>query len=137
MSMSYSESDFVAPFPQTRNFFDFDHANFESPGTQRFNETFRNLYQSGESSQPQPTQQIPQEFTWADLSGDYLNSTWAQGQGSTLALVQADTPATDSPAIQAINFLGVNENNPDRHVELFGVGLRPRNRPNCGTDGHR
>jgi hypothetical protein len=32
----------MTPMPQTRNFF--DHENFQSPGTHRFNENYANLY---------------------------------------------------------------------------------------------
>ncbi|PNX66805.1 hypothetical protein L195_g055289, partial [Trifolium pratense] len=124
MSMSFSDSDFVTPLPQTGNFFDFDQGNFESPGTQRFNDNFRNLYQSGDSTQLQPTQQPPhhQELTWAQFSGNYLNSTWAQGQSSASVPVEPPSPAT---AAIARNFLGVQEDNDTDDEELFGLGLRP------------
>ncbi|MCI38135.1 hypothetical protein A2U01_0059363, partial [Trifolium medium] len=117
--------------PQTRNFF--DHDNFESPGTHRFNENFTNVYYLGESIQPQPTQQIPQDYTWAHASDDFLNSTWAHGQGSTSAPGQGASPIT-----QAINFLGVDEtqeinpNHDNEHVELLGRGHRRGYPPNCG-----
>jgi hypothetical protein len=61
--------DYMTPMPQTQNFF--DHDNFESPGTHRFNENYTNIYFPGESTQPQPAQQIPQDFTWQQASDNF------------------------------------------------------------------
>ncbi|CAJ2670504.1 unnamed protein product [Trifolium pratense] len=131
-TMSFTESDFMTPQQLTRNFFGYDRADFESPGTRQFNENYSNYFPPGEFTQPQQTQQVSQDLPWTELSGNYLNSTWTQAQGSTSAFGQ---PA---PRNEGINFLGVPDNNPnedDGDVEIFGVGLRARTRPPCGTGG--
>jgi hypothetical protein len=57
----FNESDFLTTMPQMRNFF--DHDNFQSPGTHRFYENYANVYYPNQSTHPQPTQQIPQDFS--------------------------------------------------------------------------
>ncbi|CAJ2654756.1 unnamed protein product [Trifolium pratense] len=131
-TMPFTESDFMTPQQLTRNFFGYDRADFESPGTRQFNESYSNYFPPGEFTQPQQTQQVSQDLAWTELSRNYLNSTWTQGQGSTSAFGQ---PA---PRNEGINFLGVPDNNPnedDGDVVIFGVGLRARTRPPCGTGG--
>jgi hypothetical protein len=120
--------------PQTRNFF--DHDNFQSPGTHRFNENYANVYHPNQSLQPQPTQQIPEVFTWQQLSGNFLNSPWGHtgqgsmsdhgGQGSTWDAGQNNT------ITQVHDFLGLNEDE-----QLYGRGHQEVHPSPCGTSGHR
>jgi hypothetical protein len=68
--------------PQTRNLF--DHLNFESLGTQRFNEDYAHIYNTigNQPTQPQPTQEILQNLLWIQASNEFGNSSWAHAHSS-------------------------------------------------------
>jgi hypothetical protein len=65
---------------------------------------------------PQPTQQIPQEFTWHEASTNFVNQIWGHdGQGSTWDADQNNT------ITEVHDFLGLNEDEPG---QLYGRGYR-------------
>jgi hypothetical protein len=138
-SIPYSDSDFVTPMPQTRNFFDFDRNDFDSPGTRNFNESYAH-YNTGQSTQPpQPTQQLPDNWEWSHMvaSDDVLNSMWA-GQGSSSAPRQGYSSGLGqnvSPRTGVINFLGVDDDT-DEPEELLGFGHRQIFSRRCFTGSH-
>jgi hypothetical protein len=115
--------------------------NFESPGTQRFNENYAHVYDTTtyRPTQPQPTQEISQ-----DMLNELLNSSWANygqssthahgGQGSSSAAVPYNPPT------RVHNFMDLEVTRPqeeDENQRLYGRGHREGYPPLCGTGSHR
>ncbi|KAK2358366.1 hypothetical protein QL285_095556 [Trifolium repens] len=135
-SQTFNESNFFTPFSQTRNFF-----NFDSPGTQRFNEHYAHIQDTTpyQPTQPQPTQEISQ-----DMFNTLINSDWATygrvltdglgGQGSSSAAVQYNQPT------RVHNFMDLEVNRSQQEEEnqqQYGLGHRQGYPPPCGTGSHR
>ena len=137
-SQTFNESDFFTPFSQTRNFF-----NFDSPGTQRFNEHYAHIQDTTpyQPTQPQPTQEVSQ-----DMFNNLMFGSWAEylqssphdlgGQGSSSAAVPYIPPT------RVHNFLDLELelNRPQEEEEnqqQYGRGHRQGYPPLCGTGSHR
>jgi hypothetical protein len=131
---------FVRDLKKKRNFFNFD---FESPGTQRFNENYAHIYDTTpyQPTQPQPTQEISQ-----DMMNELLNSPWATygqssthvhgGQGSSSAAVPYNPPT------RVHNFLDLElelnlPQEEEENQQQYGRGHRQGYPPLCGTGSHR
>ena len=94
---------------------------------------------------PQPTQQIPQEFTWHEASTNFVNQMWGHdgqgstsghgGQSSTLAHGgEGLTSAADenSPLTQVNYFIRLTRED----GKLYGRGHQQGYPPQCDTVGH-
>ncbi|KAK2402899.1 hypothetical protein QL285_052385 [Trifolium repens] len=118
--------------------------NFESPGTQRFNENYAHIYDTTpyQPTQPQPTQEISQDMMWIQQTNEFVNSTWAAvpnsthahgGQGSSSAAVP------NNPPTRVHNFFELELTRPqvEEDQQQYGRGHRQGFPPLCGTGSHR
>jgi hypothetical protein len=133
-TQSYNDSDYLISFPQTRNLL--DQMNFESPGTQHFNENYAGFYNTtpNQLTQPQPTQEISQDLMWIQETNEYVNSSWAAGgqsstpahggEGSSSAAVQ------NNPPTQVFDFWALTQEGDQQ-------GHRQGYPPQCDTGSHR
>ncbi|KAK2401339.1 hypothetical protein QL285_050940 [Trifolium repens] len=119
-----------------RNFF-----NFDSPGTQRFNENYAHYHDTTpyQPTQPQPTQEVSQ-----DMFDQLINSSWANyGQSSTHGLGgqgSSSAAVPYNPPTQVHNFMDLEVIRPQEEEEnqqQYGLGHRQGYPPLCGTGSHR
>jgi hypothetical protein len=135
-SQTYNESDIFTPFSQTRNFF-----NFDSPGTQRFNEHYAHYQDTTpyQPTQPQPTQEVSQ-----DMFNELMYGPWAvYGQSSTHGLGgqgSSSAAVPYKPPTRVHNFMDLEVTRPQQEEEnqqQYGLGHRQGYPPPCGTGSHR